>query len=70
MLIAIYLTSFLSFGDVLLDVFGTWGLALVVKGLAFGLWIIQRDSLMARIVAWVIAPLSLLALAHDLLLLF
>lgn len=68
MLLAIYMTSFLYFGDVLLDLFGSWALALAVKALAFGIWIILRECRAARAVAWVIAPISLLALIHDLVL--
>jgi hypothetical protein len=69
MLMAMYMTSFLRFGDVLLDIFGTWDLALMAKCLAFGFWILQRDRPAARFAAWIIAPLSVLALFHDLLLL-
>ena len=69
MTLAIYLTSFLRFGDVLLDVFGRWDLALISKCLAFGAWLLLRDRPAARLAAWIIAPLSLLALLHDLLLL-
>ena len=69
MFLAIYMTSFLRFGDVLLDIFGTWDLALITKCLAFGFWILQRDRPAARLAAWMIAPLSVVALLHDLLLL-
>lgn len=69
MILAMYMTSILRFGDVLLDIFGTWDLALLLKSLAFGIWILQRDRPAARLAAWIIAPLSVLALLHDLLLL-
>lgn len=69
MLLAMYMTSILRFGDVLLDIFGTWNLALMVKCLAFGYWILQRDRPAARLAGWIIAPSSVLALLHDVLLL-
>ena len=55
--------------NILLDVFGRWDLALISKFLAFGAWLLLRDRPAARLAAWIIAPLSLLALLHDLLLL-
>ena len=67
--LATYATQRLGYQDVLLSVFGNWGLAVVVKLLALGLWLISREFTEARIAAWLIAPLSLFALVHDILLL-
>jgi hypothetical protein len=69
LMLATYTTQQLGYQDVLLSVFGNWGLAVFVKLLALGLWLTYREFAEARIVAWLIAPLSLFALVHDILLL-
>jgi len=69
LLLATYATQRLGYSDFLLQCFDNWWLALFVKALALGLWLIYREFLEARVAALLITPLSLLALAHDVLLL-
>jgi hypothetical protein len=69
LLAAIHVTQRLGYQDVLLSVFETWGVAVPLKLLALGLWLNYREYVEARLVAWLIAPLSVYALLHDLLLL-
>lgn len=70
MLLAMYMTQYLGFGDVLLDVFGRWDMAFATKFVAFVAWWVFRESMPARVLAWILTPLSILALTHDVLLLF
>jgi hypothetical protein len=69
LLLATYVTQLLGYQDLLLSIFGNWGLALFIKLLALGLWVVFREFLEARFAAWLIAPISLFALLHDILML-
>jgi hypothetical protein len=69
LLLATYATQLLGHQDLLLSIFGSWGLAVFVKLLALGLWLIYREFLEARFTACLIAPISVFALLHDILML-
>ena len=68
LLLAIHATQHLGYQEFLLSVFGNWGVALPLKVLVLSLWLYCRDFIEARLAAWLIAPLSVYALIHDLLL--